>query len=68
VHIEYEARLAQRLRADSGDRANIDRLKHWIDADPSATRKQRGEINRFAIEQDQIPLLHAERRAIRSRL
>src|SRR5260370_41334781 len=53
VHIEYETRLAKRLRAHPGDRSDVDRLEHRVDTYPATAGHRPAEADRPPAEKSQ---------------
>ncbi len=56
MHIEHEPRIAKRLRTQSRQPGDIERLEDRVDADPVAVLNPVGEIHRLAVHQNEIDL------------
>src|ERR1019366_4605762 len=63
VHIEYEPWITERLRPQSGQSGDVERLEDRVNTDPVAGLNPVGEIHRLSVDQDEIDLRvgHAER-------
>ncbi len=62
VHIEHEPWITERIRPQSGQSGDVERLENRVNTDPVAVLNPVGEIHRLAVDQDEIDLRvgHAE--------